>query len=156
MADIVKLVFGSSYDGGGTKQFVAGAGDATKAALRTAGAARNLTAAMSAAGSAAGGAVGVMVMKELTSKLLDERTISYAVCLEVQMVQRVVYATRMRYGRFALGQPDAFGTGESRRLNRCADAWACPPSPTAAAAAIRRRVAPAFCRGRRSATRKRA
>ena len=28
--------------------------------------------------------VGVMVVKELTSKLLDERTISYAVRLEVQ------------------------------------------------------------------------
>ena len=58
MADVVKLVFGSAYDGAGASQFVAGAGDATKAALRTAGAARNLTSAMASAGSAAGGAVG--------------------------------------------------------------------------------------------------
>ena len=53
MADVVKLVFGSAYQGGGVSQFVAGAGDATKAALRTAGAARNLSAAMASAGSAA-------------------------------------------------------------------------------------------------------
>ena len=58
MADVVKLVFGSAYEGKGVTQFVAGAGDATKAAMRTTGAARNLSAAMASAGSAAGGAVG--------------------------------------------------------------------------------------------------
>ena len=58
MADVVKLVFSSAFQGGGVSQFVAGAGNATQAALKTAGAARNLSAAMAAAGSAAGGAVG--------------------------------------------------------------------------------------------------
>lgn len=58
MADVVKLVFGSAYEGKGVSQFVAGAENATKSALRTTGAARNLTSAMAAAGSAAGGAAG--------------------------------------------------------------------------------------------------
>ena len=58
MADVVKLVFGSAYEGGGVRQFVAGAESATKAAMRTTGAARTLTSALAKTGGTAGGAVG--------------------------------------------------------------------------------------------------